>query len=44
MAYDDFEGCRAMFPASDKSCFDPNNDKIMETAKNSEFLLRTLLH
>jgi len=33
MAYDDFEGCRAMFPESDKSCFDPNNDKIMETAK-----------
>lgn len=33
MAYDDFEGCRNLFPDSDKTCFKANNEKIIETAK-----------
>lgn len=33
MAYDDFEGCRKYVTRKDKTCFEPNNDKIIDTAK-----------
>lgn len=43
MAYDDFEGCRTLFQSSDKSCFRPNNDKIIETAKELNMSIADLV-
>lgn len=43
MAYDDFEGCRTLFQSSDKSCFKPNNDKIIETAKELNMSIADLV-